>query len=170
MLSVGQKPLDPLSCTAMLYYDVQAAFYRALRQVVAPFHESDDAYVGLMHSLGLPAKALEELSMKLSQLSELERGGATPHLVAIASSMFKGTWFRLDTYSTAPFLLTEGRGQEMQLLTCCLRFRFLHTCIATSVPCEKLVCTRPCLRLHNSLLCVITAPCLLSTLPAGLTT
>ena len=42
------------SVTAMLYYDVQEAFYRALRQVVAPFHESDEAYVRLMSSLGLP--------------------------------------------------------------------------------------------------------------------
>ena len=50
----------------------------------------------MLHSLGMPPQALQELTAKLESITALERGEATPHLQAILSDLFRGTWFRMD--------------------------------------------------------------------------
>ena len=94
--------------TAHLFYDVAAAFYRALRQCIAPFHEEDSQLRKLLATLGLPGEALQELQEKLQQTAELVRGGASAHLIAAVAALFKGTWFKLDACATRLVLTRRG--------------------------------------------------------------
>ena len=92
--------------TAHLFFDVAAAFYRAIRQCIAPFREDDSHLQRLLSTLGMPPPALAELSRHLQSTCELARGGASAHLQAATSALFKGTWFKLDV-DVARLVLTR---------------------------------------------------------------
>ena len=88
-LSAGRLP-------AVIYFDLKAAYYRMLRQLVVPIGEPEDRFLQLMRSLKLPDHALSELMQHLHNLSSLELAEVTPHTIAAVSDLFRGTWFRMD--------------------------------------------------------------------------
>ena len=94
--------------TAHLFFDVAAAFYRALRQCIVPFREDDSQLQRLLSTLGLPGRALVELRQHLQNTCELAKGGASEHLQAATSALFKGTWFKLDVAATRLVLTRRG--------------------------------------------------------------
>ena len=101
-LSLGRLP-------AIVYFDLKAAYYRMLRQIVAPIGEPEERFMRLMHSLQLPPQAIEELKAHLLALSTLELSNVTPHTIALISDLFRGTWFRLERHET---LTVTSRGSR----------------------------------------------------------
>ena len=88
-LSMGRLP-------AIVYFDLKAAYYRMLRQLVVPMGKPQERFMRLLHSLQLPPQALEELKAHLVNLSSLELANVTPHTIALISDLFRGTWFRME--------------------------------------------------------------------------
>ena len=78
-------------------FDIRAAFYRVVRQMVAEVPETDEHICRLVRSLGLPDSALSELHAKLRSLSEIAQAGATPHVHALVTDVLQGTFFRMDS-------------------------------------------------------------------------
>ena len=134
--AAGQVP-------ALLFYDLQAAYYRAIRQVVAPLREGDADLRRMLHSLGLPGQGLQELASKLGQLSELARVGCPDHLLASVSDLFKGTWFRLDSYATL-VLTRRGTRPGTQPRMFCLPLRSRRIADATNRPFHRQVSAPTC--------------------------
>ena len=110
--AVPRIGIEALSLTARLFqdltvkrkqqwgltlYDIRAAFYRVVRQMVIDVPESDEHICRLVRSLGLPDGALAELHAKLSTLAEIPKAGATPHVQALVTDLLQGTYFRMDT-------------------------------------------------------------------------
>ena len=81
---------------AVLFFDLQSAYYRVLRQLVVRHSGTDAALLELLHKLDLPPEALQELHSKLASLAALPQLKASDHLQAVISDLLSGTWFRLD--------------------------------------------------------------------------
>ena len=81
---------------AVIFVDLQSAYYRVLRQLVVQHTGTEAALLSLLGKLSLPPQALQELRAKLDALAELPRLQASPHLQAVISDLLSGTWFRLD--------------------------------------------------------------------------
>ena len=94
---------------AVVYFDLKAAYYRMLRQLVVPMGEPEDRFLRLMHSLQLPEQALTELVQHLQALSSLELANVTPHTIAAVSDLCRGTWFRMDRSFTLTYTARGSR-------------------------------------------------------------
>ena len=81
---------------AFLFFDVRAAFYRLVRQLVAPLAEDERDFWQMLASLCLPEGALQELVQHLQHMAAIPASGVGSHATALASDLFRGTWFRLD--------------------------------------------------------------------------
>ncbi|OLP92715.1 hypothetical protein AK812_SmicGene25476 [Symbiodinium microadriaticum] len=81
---------------AITFYDLQAAFYRVVRETLVPSHQDDRALRSLLHRIGIPSSALEELADQLRNVAALPCMGASPHLTRLIQDLFHGTWFRMD--------------------------------------------------------------------------
>ena len=81
---------------AFLLFDIRAAFYRLVRQLVAPIAEDERDFLALLDSLQLPPTALQELQQHLQNMAAIPACGAGPHLTALVGDLFRGTWFHLD--------------------------------------------------------------------------
>ena len=79
-----------------LSYDVKAAFYRVVRQLVVDTPDSDEGILRVVATLGLPPAALAELQTQLASLTALDQAGASTHLMALLSDAMQGTFFRLE--------------------------------------------------------------------------
>ena len=88
----------------------------------------------MLHSLGMPPQALQELTAKLESITALERGEATPHLQAILSDLFRGTWFRMDACAALTMTFRGSRPGDpaadmlfaLSFCTCLLCIRDAH--------------------------------------------
>ncbi|CAE7285274.1 unnamed protein product, partial [Symbiodinium sp. CCMP2456] len=92
---------------ALVFYDVQAAFYSVVRQLVVPGDTSDRKLLLLLHELGLPSAAIDELRNKLEGLAMLPAMQASPHLTALVQDLYRGTWFKL-THSAITTITRRG--------------------------------------------------------------
>ncbi|CAE7805943.1 unnamed protein product [Symbiodinium microadriaticum] len=81
---------------AITFYDLQAAFYRIVRETLVPSRQDDAALRSLLHRIGIPPTALEELAEQLRRVAALPSMGASPHLVRLIQDLFHATWFRMD--------------------------------------------------------------------------
>ena len=81
---------------SLIFYDLQAAFYRVVRETLFACEHSDTALRSLIHRLGLPSQALDELVRQLRNIAVLPQYGAGPHLEALIKDMLHATWFRVD--------------------------------------------------------------------------
>ena len=81
---------------ALTFFDVRAAYYRVLRQVLLDVRDTEAALRKLLYDLGVPGEALSELFQRLSSIGALSSTGAPEHLQQILSDALQGTWFRLD--------------------------------------------------------------------------
>ena len=98
------------ACTAAVtFYDIKAAYYRLLRHTLVPTLADDRPLLALIHQLGLPAAAVEELRSHLANMALLPEAGVSPHTTAIVADLFRGTWFRLDQ---SVILTATARGSR----------------------------------------------------------
>ena len=81
---------------AMTFFDIRAAYYRVLRQMLCHVGDSDRALQKLMHDIGVPSHALVELMDHLTRLDALASAGVSAHLQGIIGDLLQGTWFRMD--------------------------------------------------------------------------
>ena len=83
----------------IVFVDVQAAFYRVIRQLITPHQDDDRSLLQLFHRLGLPAKAIEALYEQLHKLSILTTIGVPAQLMAQIQDIMTATWFRIDMHA-----------------------------------------------------------------------
>ena len=81
---------------SLALFDIKAAFYRVIRQLVLRVPETDEHLCRLVHSLGLPGTALQELQQKLQALAMIPQAASSQHLSELASDVMQGTYFRMD--------------------------------------------------------------------------
>ena len=92
---------------ALIFFDLKAAFYQVVRQLLVDTRDSDEELLKLFHRLGLPPSAAAELKDKLSGVLLLEAAGVSAHARALVADLFQGTYFRLTT-GTAITLTRRG--------------------------------------------------------------
>ncbi|CAE7757055.1 unnamed protein product, partial [Symbiodinium sp. CCMP2456] len=92
---------------ALVFYDIQAAFYSVIRELVVPSTASDEGLLRLLHALRLPDGAIAELREKLEGIALLPKLGASDHLTALVQDLYRGTWFKL-TQSSVITLTQRG--------------------------------------------------------------
>ena len=81
---------------SLAFFDVRAAYYRVLRQLLARVGDHEHAFRRLMHELGVPTSALSELALKLDQVGALADAGVPEHMQHLLVDAMQGTWFRID--------------------------------------------------------------------------
>ena len=84
------------SAWALIFFDVRAAYYRVIRQLLVGAGDAEAAIRRLLHEMGVPAAALGELRDRLAGVGALAEASAPAHLQAILADAMQGTWFRLD--------------------------------------------------------------------------
>ena len=82
----------------IIFVDVQAAFYRVVRQALTPHYEDDTGILHLLHRMGMPAQAANALCEQLHRLAILPDIGATEQVTALIQDIMRSTWFRIDTH------------------------------------------------------------------------
>ena len=94
---------------ALTFFDVKAAFYRVIRQALVSTNEEKcgESFMKLLHTLGVPPSAIQELFDHLIGLNILADAGASPFLQAQVADLFRGSWFRLQ-YDGALVLTRKG--------------------------------------------------------------
>ncbi|CAE7041785.1 unnamed protein product [Symbiodinium sp. CCMP2592] len=90
---------------ALIFYDVQAAFYSVIRELITPHTHTDNGLLELLHRMALPPAAVSELRDKLRDLALLPQLGTSSHVTALVQDLYKGTWFRIT--GSALLTLTE---------------------------------------------------------------
>ncbi|CAE7236785.1 unnamed protein product [Symbiodinium sp. CCMP2592] len=90
---------------ALVFYDVQAAFYSIIRELITPHTHTDEGLLELLHRMALPPAAVIELRDKLHGLALLPQLKTSPHVTALVQDLYKGTWFRIT--GSALLTLTE---------------------------------------------------------------
>ncbi|CAE7843419.1 unnamed protein product, partial [Symbiodinium necroappetens] len=115
---------------AIIFFDLRAAFYQVLRQLLTQNQESDQALLQLFSQLRLPNEAVQELRHHLSKAAELERAGASEHTRALIADMFRGSWFRLSGHS---MLTITKRGTRPGDPTADILFAFTLTAFVRHV-------------------------------------
>ncbi|CAE7695610.1 unnamed protein product [Symbiodinium sp. CCMP2456] len=81
---------------SITFFDLQAAYYRVVREMLVPSHRSDYELRELLHKAGLPRHTLLELSEQLERIAALPQMGASPHLTAMVGDLLHATWFHMD--------------------------------------------------------------------------
>ena len=82
----------------IIFVDVQAAFYRVVRQALTPHYEDDTGILHLLHRMGMPSQAANALCEQLHRLAILPDPGATDQVTALIQDIMRSTWFRIDTH------------------------------------------------------------------------
>ena len=90
------------SC-GVLFADISAAFYAAVRQLAAPVELGSFGEVS--HGLSLAAGDVEALRAHLSEPNALEADGASQH---IAAEIHTGTWMQVAGTEPTPLLTRRG--------------------------------------------------------------
>ena len=89
---------------AILFVDIQNAFYRLLRQHLRPSKSDPRSVHELFTKMGLPDAAYKEFEYMMSTASALEEGGASHHVQHLAREFLNSTWFLVpgsDQYTIA---------------------------------------------------------------------
>ncbi|CAE7883540.1 hypothetical protein AK812_SmicGene281 [Symbiodinium microadriaticum] len=81
---------------ALVFVDLQAAYYQVIREALVPGCEDDSALLRLFHKLSLPPRAIDELKAHLQNLAILPSLQADRHLIASINDLFRGSWFRIS--------------------------------------------------------------------------
>ena len=92
---------------ALVFYDVQAAFYSVIRELIVPGGQSDADLLRFLHDLRVPPQAVVELRQKLETITLLPSLETSPHLTAMVQDLYRGTWFKL---SQSALLTITQRG------------------------------------------------------------
>ena len=95
--------------TALVFFDVRAAYYRLVRQLVIGMEETDAAMHRLLATLDLPSRALEELRGHLANMAAIPSAGTEAHAAKLAADLYRGTWFRLDQQAAVAFTRRGSR-------------------------------------------------------------
>ncbi|CAE7343995.1 unnamed protein product [Symbiodinium sp. CCMP2592] len=81
---------------ALTFFDIKAAYYRVLRQVLTQVGDTERALRRLFSDLGIPSSALQELVDKLLGVGALGDADTPEHLQRMLADALQGTWFRVD--------------------------------------------------------------------------
>ncbi|OLP91297.1 hypothetical protein AK812_SmicGene27032 [Symbiodinium microadriaticum] len=90
---------------SLVFYDLQAAFYRVVRETLFRSDGTDLEVLQLLRQLGLPPCAAEELVSQLHKIAILPSYGASDHLLEAIADLLHATWFTI----TASDIITLTR-------------------------------------------------------------
>ena len=82
---------------SIVFVDVQAAFYRIVRQALTSHQDSDVGILRLLQRMGMPPQAVVAMREQLERLSILATLKAPNQVSSIVQDMMRSTWFRIDT-------------------------------------------------------------------------
>ncbi|CAE7364293.1 unnamed protein product [Symbiodinium sp. CCMP2592] len=94
---------------AILFLDLQEAFYRVCRPLLTGAPLCDEAIAKVAQTIRLPAGVMHELHLHLSGKSIFEDSGASPWLSQAMSEVLASTWFR---FKAGPSLVQTGIGSR----------------------------------------------------------
>ncbi|CAE7575846.1 unnamed protein product [Symbiodinium sp. CCMP2592] len=94
---------------AVLFLDLQEAFYRVCRPLLTGESLSDEAIAHVATTIRLPHGVLHELHLHLSGGSVFEGSGASPWLSQAMGEVLEATWFR---FKAGPSLVQTGIGSR----------------------------------------------------------
>ena len=80
----------------MTFFDVRAAYYGVIRQLLAAVGDTETSLRRLLHEMGVPDSALSDLRDRLCKIRALAEAGTPDHLQEVLIDAMQGTWFRLD--------------------------------------------------------------------------
>ena len=83
------------SC-AILFIDVQNAFYRLLRKHLVNSRQDKRGLQEMFRTLGLAEQAYEEFTTHFVDPPVLEEGGLSPFLVSLFREFFETTWYAME--------------------------------------------------------------------------
>ena len=83
---------------SLLFVDVQAAFYRVIRETLYRTGDDDAGLLSILQAMKLPPHAVQELHRTLSNLAVLSDLGASEQVQAQIQDAMQGTWFRIDAH------------------------------------------------------------------------
>ena len=130
--------------SAFLFFDIRAAFYRLVRQFVAPLKEAHSDFARLLQSFNLPPAAFSELEAHLANMAAIPAAGAGAHLTALVSDLFRGSWFRLDKGVALALTMRGSRpGDPMADLLYGFSLSVLHRLMDEALDDKSLLPTAP---------------------------
>ena len=83
------------SCYAM-FLDIQAAYYRLIRQHSINSYFSDSSILQFLERMGVTGLSIQDLATILQGPNALEELECAPHLRKIVATLHASTWWRLD--------------------------------------------------------------------------
>lgn len=83
------------SCYAM-FLDIQAAYYRLIRQHSINSYFSDSSILQFLERMGVTGLSIQDLATILQGPNALEELECPPHLRKIVATLHASTWWRLD--------------------------------------------------------------------------
>ena len=81
---------------AILFIDIQNAFYRLTRRHMTPTPGDERSVKDLFDSLGLPDCAYDEFSAMFNEDPALADGDVSPFLQSIFAEFYRDTWFKVE--------------------------------------------------------------------------
>ncbi|CAE7696770.1 unnamed protein product [Symbiodinium sp. CCMP2592] len=94
---------------AVLFLDLQEAFYRVCRPLLTGAQLSDEAIAKVAATIRLPHGVLHELHLHLTGNSVFEGSGASSWLSGAMNEVLEATWFR---FKAGPSLVQTGIGSR----------------------------------------------------------
>ena len=80
-----------------LFLDIQAAYYRLLRQHSIHSDFSDESLIGFLRRMGVDDITVPDLAVILQEPNALEELQCPPHLQRVIRELHRATWWRLDS-------------------------------------------------------------------------
>ena len=81
---------------AIIFVDIQNAFYRLLRKHITVTPDDNRTVRELFAGLGLPAQAYNEFQECMNQPPALESAGVSPFLRTLFGEFFTDTWYKIE--------------------------------------------------------------------------
>ena len=119
---------------SIIFVDVQAAFYRVVRESLYRTPDDDASLLQVLHAMKLPPAAIPELRDTLASMATLAELGATPQVRAAIQDAMQGTWFRIDMHEVLTWP-GVARGQAIPPPIFCSRSLSASSCDEFKRPC-----------------------------------
>eukprot|EP00438_Fugacium_kawagutii_P008771 Skav211395 [mRNA] locus=scaffold1467:73053:76628:- [translate_table: standard] len=81
---------------AIIFIDLQEAFYRLLRPLVLQGGYSDATLAALIERFKLPASSVQDLRRHLCEAPVVHRAGLAPHYCRALAALHQNTWFQMQ--------------------------------------------------------------------------
>ena len=85
-----------MGCSYVLFLDIQAAYYRLLRQHSIQSDFTDESIIAFLRRMGISDVSIPDLAALLQGPTALDELQCPEHLKRVVSSLHQSTWWKLD--------------------------------------------------------------------------